>query len=36
VTPVNLQSSGSGTLTQATADVQFWFETLTQVQAKAD
>ena len=36
VTPVNLSSSGSGVLTQATADVQFWFETLTQVQAKAD
>ena len=36
VTPVNLQSSGSGVLTQATADVQFWFDTLTQVQAKAD
>jgi hypothetical protein len=36
VTPVNLSSSGSGVLTQASADVQFWFETLTQVQAKAD
>ena len=36
VTPVNLASSGTGLLTQATADVQFWFETLTQVQAKAD
>lgn len=36
VTPVNLASSGSGVLTQLAADVQFWFETLTQVQAKAD
>jgi hypothetical protein len=36
VTPVNLQSSGTGVLTQVTADVQFWFETLNQVQAKAD
>jgi hypothetical protein len=36
VTPVNLASSGSGVLTQVAADVQFWFETLTQVQAKAD
>ena len=36
VTPVNVSSSGSGVLTQVAADVQFWFETLTQVQAKAD
>jgi len=36
VTPVNLQSSGTGVLTQATADVQFWFDTLTQVQANAN
>jgi hypothetical protein len=36
VTPVNLSSSGSGVLTQVAADVQFWFETLAQVQAKAD
>jgi hypothetical protein len=36
VTPVNLQSSGTGVLTQVTADVQFWFDTLNQVQAKAD
>ncbi len=36
VTPVNLQSSGSGVMAQVAADVQFWFETLTQVQAKAD
>ncbi len=36
VTPVNLQSAGSGLLTEVDANVQFWFETLTQVQAKAD
>jgi hypothetical protein len=36
VTPVNLQSSGNGLVTEVDANVQFWFETLTQVQAKAD
>ncbi len=36
VTPVNVSSSGSGALTQVDATVQFWFETLTLIQAKAD
>jgi hypothetical protein len=36
VTPVNVSSSGSGVLAEVDASVQFWYETLTQVQAKAD
>jgi hypothetical protein len=36
VTPVNLQSAGTGLVAQVEATVGFWFETLTQVQAKAD
>jgi hypothetical protein len=36
VTPVNVQSAGTGLVTEADATIGFWFETMTQVQAKAD